>query len=64
MESAVLSMQEMVQEKSRIAGEELKLKMEKKGIEEEQHAAKHEKLGRKIQKKKLRNKKKRVTLDI
>lgn len=41
MESAVLSMQEMVQEKSRIAGEELKLKMEKKGIEEEQHAAKH-----------------------
>ena len=54
----------MVTEKSRLASEELKLKLEKRGVEEKQMLAKVEKYGRKIQKKKMRNKKKRVTVDI
>lgn len=54
----------MVQEKVRIANDELKLKMEKRGVDEDQNHQKYEKYGKKIEKKKLRNKKKRVTVDI
>lgn len=60
----MLAIQEMVQEKVRIANDELKLKMEKRGVDEEKEAEKYEKYGKKIQKKKLRNKKKRVTVDV
>ena len=40
------------------------MKMEKRGVGEEQNNEKNEKYGKQIQKKKLRNKKKRVTVDI
>lgn len=60
----MLAIQEMVQEKVRIANDELKLKMEKRGVDEEKESEKYEKYGKKIQKKKLRNKKKRVTVDV
>ena len=59
-----MAMNEMVQEKARAAAQELKLKMEKKGLEEEQNNQKYQKYGKKIQKKKMRNKKKRVAIDI
>lgn len=64
IESSVMAIQEMVQEKVRIANDELKLKMEKRGVDEEKEGEKYEKYGKKIQKKKLRNKKKRVTVDV
>jgi len=64
LESSILAIYEMVQEKVRIANDELKLKMEKRGVDEEKNNEKYEKYGKKIQKKKLRNKKKRVTVDI
>lgn len=64
IEMAILGLQEMVQEKMRMANEELKLKMDKKDLNEEENMDKYEKYGKKIQKKKFRNKKKRVKIDI
>lgn len=48
----------------RIAQEELKMKLEKKEITEEQMEEKYAKFGKKIQKKKFKNKKKRTVIDI
>ena len=64
IEAAVHGMEALVVEKMRVASEELKLKMEKRGVEEQQNAEKYEKYGKKIFKKKVRNKKKRVTVDV
>lgn len=57
-------MEEMVNEKARIANDQLKLKMEKKEITDEQTSERYSKFSKKIQKKKIHNKKKRTKIDI
>lgn len=49
---------------ARAAEEELKLKQEKNEVADEQTQQKYMKYGKKIQKKKIRNKKKRTKIDI
>lgn len=48
----------------RASAEELKLKMEKKEVDDEKLDEKYAKYGRKIQKKKKLNQKKRTKIDI
>lgn len=60
----VMTIKDSVDEKVRAATEELKLKLEKKEIDDDKMDEKYAKYGRKIQKKKIRNKKKRTKIDI
>jgi hypothetical protein len=62
--SEIFPLRETVDQMARAAEEELKLKQEKNEVADEQTQQKYMKYGKKIQKKKIRNKKKRTKIDI
>jgi hypothetical protein len=63
-EQDVLSMKERVDECVRMATLELKSKLERKGLSEEQDSVRNKRFDKKIQKKRARNQKKRTIIDI